>query len=182
VAQALHEDAWVGNIKGQPWCMKLPHWVGDINLEQTFTMEHFAQYVELWVLTREVHLQAHVDDEITWKLTESGQYSAALAYKMQFLGLVSSNLDKWVWNAWAPPKVKSNAWIALQNRLWTTNRLEKRGWPNCGLCPLCKQTTQSVNHIFVSCRYTIMIWEIGLVSMHLNLGNGGTLQSKNVSP
>jgi hypothetical protein len=68
-------------------------------------------------------------------------------------------------------KCKNYAWLALQNRLWTADRLEKRGWPNCGLCPLCKQTMKSANHLFVHCRFTRRIWEllkewIGLHGIH----------------
>jgi hypothetical protein len=38
-----------------------------------------------------VQLLEGVDDDITWKLTASGQYSAASAYRMQFLGLIESS-------------------------------------------------------------------------------------------
>jgi hypothetical protein len=34
----------------------------------------------------------------------------------------------------------SDAWFALRNRLWTAKRLQTRGWPNCGLRLLYKQT------------------------------------------
>jgi hypothetical protein len=36
----------------------------------------------------------------------------------------------------------------------------KRNWENCGLCPLCKQTEETNNHLFVHCRYTTRIWEL----------------------
>jgi hypothetical protein len=38
--------------------------------------------------------------------------------------------------------------------------LRKRGWENCGLCPLCKQTEETNNHLFVHCRFTARIWEL----------------------
>jgi hypothetical protein len=76
-------------------------------------------------------------------------YSAASAYKLQFFGLIESSMYKLMWKAWAPAKVKNHAWLVLQNRLWTADRLWKRGWDNCGLCPLCKQTEENNNHIFV---------------------------------
>jgi hypothetical protein len=80
-------------------------------------------------------------------------------------------MDTVVWKAWAPPKVKHHAWIALQNRLWTAHRLQKRGWPNCGHFPLCKQFTETTDHLFVLCRFTIRIWELlkkwpGLQDIH----------------
>jgi hypothetical protein len=114
-----------------------------------------------------MHLQEEIEDDITWKLTANGQYSAASAYKMQFLGLIESSMFKMVWKAWAPPKVKNHAWIAIQNRLWTVDRLRKRRWENCGLCPLCKQIEETNVHLFVHCRFTKRIW--GLVKSWMGL-------------
>ena len=69
--------------------------------------------------------------------------------------------------AWAPPKVKFFTWLAIQNRIWTADRLEKRGWPNCGLCALCRRGQESVDHLFYKCRFSIRLW--GLVKDWLQL-------------
>jgi hypothetical protein len=119
-----------------------------------------AQFVDLWTLINNIHLEENVEDSIVWKLTESGLYSAVSAYKLHFLGLLLSNLNTLVWKAWATPKAKNHAWLALQNRLWTADRLQNRGWPNCGLCPLWKQTLETNDHLFVAFRFTIRIWEL----------------------
>jgi len=74
----------------------------------------------------------------------------------QFLGAMYTNLDQLIWKAWAPPKCKIFAWLAYQNRLWTADRLERRG------CPLCRHTDESVLHLFAQCRYTRHLWtELG---------------------
>jgi hypothetical protein len=99
-----------------------------------------------------------MEDDITWKLTASGQYSTGKStYKMQFLGLIESSIFKIVWKAWAHAKVKNRGWIDLQNWLWMADRLRKRGWENCGPCPFCKQTEETNNHLFVHCRFIIRI-------------------------
>jgi hypothetical protein len=144
VSQAITEGAWMRNI----------------NALETFTWDHITQFIELWILVCNVELHVEVEDEITWNLTENGQYSASSAYEAQFLGLVNSVMYSMVWKAWAPPKAKHHAWLTLQNRLWTADRLQKRGWPSCGLCPLCKQVTESTNHLFVHCRFTFRVWEL----------------------
>jgi hypothetical protein len=95
----------------------------------------------------------------TWRMILLGS-SAASAYKLQFFSLMESSINKIVWKAWAPPKVKNDAWLALQSRLWTVDRLRRRGWENYGLCPLCKQTKKNHNHLFVHCRFTTRIWEL----------------------
>ena len=48
--------------------------------------------------------------------------------------------------------------LATQNRIWTADALHRRGWPNCGLCPLGKQTMESIDHLFVHCRFTHHLW------------------------
>ena len=83
-------------------------------------------------------------DKIVWNLTGSGEYSSSSsAYKAQFFGALRPNMNKVVWKVWAPPKVKLFAWLAIQNRLWTADRLEKRG---------CKQTMETAAHLFFQCR------------------------------
>jgi hypothetical protein len=44
-----------------------------------------------------VHLENGMDDNIVWKLTENGQYSIVSAYKLQFLGLVHSDINTIMW-------------------------------------------------------------------------------------
>jgi hypothetical protein len=144
VAQALHNDEWIAKLSDAA----------------TISIDHLDQFVKLWALIQRVHLTEGVEDDITWKLTANGQYSEASAYKLQFFVLVESSLNNWVWKAWGPPKVKHHAWLALQNRLWTADRLRKRGWDNCGLCPLCKQTEENNNHHFVHCRFMVRVWEL----------------------
>jgi hypothetical protein len=144
VFDAIHSGAWVNKIK----------------LDAAFSIDHLSQFIDLWTHLSHVHLHEGVQDDIIWKFMNNGHYSAASAYQMQFLGLVYSPMYKMIWKAWAPPKTKNHAWLALQNKLWTTDRLQKRGWPNCGQCPLCKETMESTNHLFVHCRLTTRIWEL----------------------
>ena len=63
-----------------------------------------------------------------------------------------------LWNNWAPPKHKFFAWLIIQDRVWTADRLQRRGWPNCGLCQLCKREPETAAHIIFRCRYTVRIW------------------------
>jgi hypothetical protein len=62
-----------------------------------------------------------------------------------------------MWKAWAAPKAELFAWLLLQNRVWTADHWQKRGWPNYGLSPICKKTMESASHLFVHCRFSIRI-------------------------
>src|SRR3954466_4040990 len=90
--------------------------------------------------------------------TDSGEYSAKSAYTMQFMGTIASTMERTIWKNWGPPKTKFFAWLDTQNRIWTADRLARRGWPNCGLCPFFHQVTESVSHIFTQCRLTRRVW------------------------
>ena len=150
-------------LKGNAWILK-------IKIDTPVTAAHVHEFFSLWVLVNEVHLDEHAEDDITWKHSNDGMYSASSAYKAQFLGLILSPMDFMVWKAWAPPKVKFFSWLALQDWIWTADRLARRGWPNCGLCQLCKRGQESGVHLFFKCRHTLrllrmLIDKLGLVHM-----------------
>ena len=133
------------------------------------SVAHIRELFSLWALVHDFHLDDHVEDDIVWKHADDGQYSAATTYKAQFLGLTHSPIHHMVWRA-CPPKVKFFAWLTLQDRKWTIDRLERCGWDNCGLCPLCKREQESGIHLFVKCRFSIRLWrsvidKFGLVHM-----------------
>jgi hypothetical protein len=117
------------------------------------------EFVNLWGLLQDVHLPHDVPDTITWKFTNDGKYSASSAYKMQFEGLVSTSLNSTVWKVWAPPKCKFFAWLVMQNRVWMADRLQRRGWENCGNCPLCNQVQETADHLMYKCRFTLRVWK-----------------------
>ncbi|XP_073367762.1 uncharacterized protein [Aegilops tauschii subsp. strangulata] len=145
VREALRNNAWILRIKPP---------------SAVVSAEHIRQLFSLWMLLDEVLLDELTDDDISWKHMASGQYTSASAYKAQFLGVVLSPMDQMVWKAWAPLKVKFFAWLALQDRIWTADRLAKRGWPNCGPCPLCKGVQECGPHILFKCRYSLRLWRL----------------------
>lgn len=98
------------------------------------------------------------DDQITWKLSNHGEYTASLAYWAQLLVTTTSNFDTLIWKAWSPCQCKTFAWLILQNRVWTSHRLATRGWPNGSTYPLCWQTQETALHLLAECRYTKRIW------------------------
>jgi hypothetical protein len=83
VSQALHEQLWVEKI----------------DFSRPFTMEHFSQFVELWYLIASVNLRGDQEDDIVWRLTPNGEYSAKSAHEVQFLGSIASPINKYIWKA-----------------------------------------------------------------------------------
>jgi hypothetical protein len=56
-------------------------WVGDFPLQSGLTAAHLAEFATLWTKLQNVHRLPNQEDQISWKLTRSGQYSTASAYK-----------------------------------------------------------------------------------------------------
>ena len=133
-------------------------WAAHVDTQGGLSLEHISQFVRLWELIANVNLTPGVADLITWKFTKDGSYSSSSAYKMQFLGQVDSMMPTLVWKPWAPSKCKIFTWLVLQNRVWTADRLERRGWPNCGRCKLCNQVQETAAHLLFQCRFTNRIW------------------------
>jgi mannosylglycoprotein endo-beta-mannosidase len=142
-------------------------WLAKIRMDTNLTVQHIHEYIHLWTLLQRIQLVEHIDDSIIWNTTSNGEYSSTAAYNAQFFGAMTTNMNKIVWKVWAPPKIKFFAWLALQNRIWTADRLERRGRTNCGLCPLCKQTQETAAHLFSHCRYSKRLW--GLVKCWIGI-------------
>lgn len=143
-------------------------WISNIDISNGLTLTHVQQFADLWEKISTVTLAEDVEDSIIWKFTKDGKYSASSTYKAQFEGLISSDMVHSVWRVWAPPRCKFFAWLVLQNRIWTSDRLIRRGWPNCRLCPLCKQSQESVAHLLFQCRYILRVWNdiLSWLGMH----------------
>jgi hypothetical protein len=54
-------------------------------LDDSFTLEHLSQFVGLWSAIQDEHIEEATEDNISWKLMESGKYYAKLAYALQFI-------------------------------------------------------------------------------------------------
>ena len=125
-----------------------------------YTDDHIRQFVTLSEKLDLVHLNADLVDTIVWKFSKDGRYSAKTEYKAHFLPLTLSLMPMLIWRQWAPPKCKLFTWLVTQNRIWTADRLERRGWQNCGLCKLCNEVQESAAHLLYKCRFTISIWNM----------------------
>jgi hypothetical protein len=55
---------------------------------------------------RTINLLEGVPDDLSWNLTNDGQYSMKSTYKAQFYGGSHVARYRQCWKIWAPPKVK----------------------------------------------------------------------------
>ena len=97
-------------------------------------------------------------DAFTWRCSESGSYSVSSAYRMQFLGSTVTPLQPTIWEAWALAKCRLLAWLFVQNRVLTADRLMARRWPNSYFCPLCMRNLETAEHLLVECPWSRSLW------------------------
>ena len=135
-------------------------WLQDINLPAVLSSQTIQQLLQVWERVSQITLDTSAADEIIWRLNSRGEYTAKSAYELQFIGSTVTDYNRTIWKTSAPPKCKQFAWLAIQNRIWTSDRLQVRGWPNQGLCPLCKQANETVLHLLAECRYSRMVWNL----------------------
>lgn len=132
-------------------------WISHIDISNGLTLDHVQQFANLWGKFSSITLEEEVEDSIVWKFTKYGLYSASSTYKAQFEGLTTSVLVHPVWKVWIPPRCKFFDMLGLQHRIWTSDRLIRRGRSNYVLCPLCTESQESAASLLLQCRFTLRV-------------------------
>ncbi|TVU02801.1 hypothetical protein EJB05_51684, partial [Eragrostis curvula] len=133
-------------------------------LQRLSTTEEVDQYVQLWIQQTQLTDQR---DDIVWRFTANGCYSAQSAYLIQFAGSFADHDWQRVWKAKAENKCKFFCWLLLQNKLWTADRIISKGGQANPICTLCRSTTETAAHMVASCSYSNHVWAALATSMDL---------------
>ena len=140
------------------------------SLAHITSAEQMAQFVLLWNILQEIALQP-TPDTITWRWTASGVYSAASAYRCQFVGSCAPFSSDKLWKAKAEPKCRYFAWLVLHGKILTAENLAIRGWPNDPICKLCRICPETVQHLLLDCSFASQVRE----RVFAEIGVWGTL-------
>ena len=117
-----------------------------------------TQFLEIHDKIANVTVQPGIDDEVRWKWTANGQYSAVSAYEMQFEGSTRFNYWDIVWSSQAPLKCRIFSWLALLGKCHTADCLQKKGWPHNAACVFCLAEPETALHLLATCPVAIRIW------------------------
>jgi hypothetical protein len=137
-------------------------WVSDI--VTPLNLSGLQQYLNLWDTLRGVVLTQEADRHV-WIHSSSGQFSSKSCYKAFFLGSITFEPWKRLWKSWAPPKCKFFIWLAIRNKCWTADRLQKRGLDHPEVCPLCDQEPENIQHLLCTCVFSRQFWYYILSSL-----------------
>jgi hypothetical protein len=137
-------------------------WVSDI--VTPLNLSGLQQYLNLWDALRGVVLTQEADRHV-WIHSSSGQFSSKSCYKAFFLGSITFEPWKRLWKTWAPPKCKFFIWLAIRNKCWKADRLQKRGLDHHEVCPLCDQEPKNIQHLLCTCVFARQFWYYILSSL-----------------
>ena len=133
------------------------NWINDIKGE--LSTDGLVQFIQLWEILSTVDIDSSLEDQAIWKWSASGQYSASSAYRIMNEGPIRLGCAKGLWKCWAPLGCRLFMWLALQRRLWTSDRRLRHGLQDAtSVCFLCDQEEDSVDHIMLQCVYSRQVW------------------------
>lgn len=141
--QTVQEDLQNGNWTRGLWRMS--------------TVDEMAEMVILGNKIQMVQLNDQ-QDVIRWRWTADGQYTAKSAYQAQLVGSYCSFDSKALWGAKVEGKHWFFAWLLVQCKILTADKLVKRNWPCNEICQLCDQIHESAEHLILHCVYAKEIW------------------------
>ncbi|OMO67492.1 reverse transcriptase [Corchorus capsularis] len=112
------------------------------------------------------------EDKRVWPHNTSGQYSVKSGYFILKNNMSSSqnpnrassshNVDhtiwKFIWKLTCPNKIKTFLWRCCRNALPTAMGLFKRNCRDSGLCSICGQGEETIEHILLTCDWTRGVW------------------------
>jgi exonuclease III len=133
------------------------------------TADEIAQLVSLWALISEVQLTDQ-EDMITWKWIAHGLYTAKSAYAAQLAGSYCKFDSMAIWRAKTESKHRFFAWLLVQCKILTADKLLARGWPCQPNCSLCDQEEETAEHLCLRCVFAqvwmlVSQWTGGLISI-----------------
>jgi hypothetical protein len=105
------------------------------------------ELIQLGGLLQKVNLVAGQTDDISWRWTANGQYSAKSAYLAEVQG--SNALIEFtpLGSAFAEPKHHFFGWLILHQRTLTAENLLRRHWPCDWICSLCNSAFEDAAHL-----------------------------------
>ncbi|XP_022014806.1 uncharacterized protein LOC110914313 [Helianthus annuus] len=119
----------------------------------------FSELISLQSAMSSVSLNGSAD-RWKWLGSHSGLFSVGAAKAALSGPIVADNVFVVDWCKWVPRKCNLFVWRAEMNRIPSMDNLARRGVPVVdGLCPLCRDEAESVEHLFTSCFFSVILWQ-----------------------
>jgi hypothetical protein len=127
-------------------------WIHDI--VDALSIAVLGQYLLLQQRLDSVHLEPVVEDQVAWRWSASGSYSASSAYGAMFYGSSELLGARQLWKVCAPGEHKFFGWLVC----WTAEWRHRHGLQDDDKCALCNQGSESIGHLLLGCVYSREVW------------------------
>jgi hypothetical protein len=144
------------------------------NLKNVTTPVQLEEFTLLFMALSSVTLNDQ-KDLISWKWNANGKISAASAYNCQFNGAMVSFSPDSIWRAICEPKCRFFGWLAMHNKVPTTDNMLKKNWPCGPICPLYFCMEETTPQLLTSCNFLEAVWNI--VATNFNLHNFSSMSA-----
>jgi hypothetical protein len=141
------------------------NWIKNIRHINSETL--MDEFILLFIALNDVTLSQE-KDSITWKWSRTGEYSAASAYNIQFLGSFPMFKASTIWKAKSEAKCYFFAWLATWKKVPTADNLMRKNWPCYPMCPLCFCIHETNDHLLMECNFSEAAWDRIATDCHLH--------------
>ena len=99
-----------------------------------------------------------------WKIGSKGVFSVKSANKDLNHSNSNDRMELWPWQMiWKPKisyKVNCFTWLLAKEAVLTQKNIKKQKFQLCSRCYLCEEQAETVNHLFLHCKWTDQLWMI----------------------
>ncbi|CAL1356447.1 unnamed protein product [Linum trigynum] len=154
----------------------------ELNLRHSLRGGAEGERIELFNLLHSVPLSLFSAGpaRITWEPSPSTGFQVKSMYENLFkehFNLGSEFPSEVVWLQAAPFKVCVFLLLVYHNKVLTQDNLKKSGWLLPNRCAMCCEEEETVDHLFLSCRYSLSVWQIMRCFVKLPAALGSNISS-----
>lgn len=124
--------------------------------------EEIFNTIEEEILTLRLRSLNHNEDVCLWKAGDNiykADFSSKTTWNLIRVEQAKVNWYKGIWFPCNTPRYFFMAWIAVQNRLPTGDRILTCNVPTSTACSLCSEPLETRNHLFYKCKYSEEVWK-----------------------
>jgi hypothetical protein len=129
--------------------------------------EEVTKFVKLWEVVNGITFNDTIEDDVRWRWTADGEYTAKSAYQIQFVGTFSKIRITPIWKARVESKCRFFAWTLMHKKILMASNLLKRGWTDETDCKFCGVALETPIHLCKDCPFTKQVW--GIIKQWFNL-------------
>lgn len=99
-------------------------------------------------------------NEPLWMWNKKQIFSVRSCYHILCMRGVRHTLGDALWELKIPYKIQMFLWLVNRKAILTQDNLQKRGCIGPGICTMCQQDEETVEHTFTTCTFVIKLWEV----------------------